>query len=84
VDGKSAVLIDLSTVGAQAVSSGALKPNQRVDVVFNDNIEKVKCVATVVWTSFEMAGAGGRYRAGLDFVDADGGPIGAYAQRHKA
>ena len=83
VDGKSAVLIDLSTVGAQAVSSGALKPNQRVDVVFNDNIEKVKCVATVVWTSFEMAGAGGRYRAGLDFVDADGGPIGAYAQRHK-
>jgi len=84
VDGKSAVLIDLSTVGAQAVSSGALKPNQRVDVVFNDNIEKVKCVATVVWTSFEMAGAGGRYRDGLDFVDADGGPIGAYAQRHKA
>jgi hypothetical protein len=43
----------------------------------------VTCVATVVWTSFEMAGAGGRYRAGLDFVDADGGPIGAYAQRHK-
>ena len=84
VDGKSAVLIDLSAVGAQAVSSGALKPNQRVDVVFKDNIEKVKCVATVVWTSFEMAGAGARYRAGLDFVDADGGPIGAYAQRNKA
>jgi hypothetical protein len=84
VDGKTAVLIDLSTVGAQAVSSGALKPDQRVDMVFKDNIEKVSCVATVIWTSFEMAASGPRYRAGLDFMDADTGPIGAYAQRHKA
>jgi hypothetical protein len=83
VDGKAAALIDLSTVGAQVVSSGALKPNQVVDVAFNDPVEKVKCSASVVWTSFEMADSGSRYRAGLDFVDADGGPIGAYAQRHK-
>jgi hypothetical protein len=84
VDGKPAVLIDLSTVGAQAISSGALKPDQRVDMVFKDNLEKVTCVATVIWTSFEMAAAGPRYRAGLDFMDVDAGPIGAYAQRHKA
>ncbi len=82
VDGKAALLIDLSTVGAQAFSSGALKPNQRVDMVFNDPADKVRCVATVVWTSFEIDGA--RFRAGFDFVDADAGPIGAYAQRHKA
>ena len=84
VDGKTAVLIDLSTVGAQAISSGALKPDQRVDMVFKDKIEKVTCVATVIWTSFEMAATGPRYRAGLDFMDVDAGPIGAYAQRHKA
>jgi hypothetical protein len=83
VDGKPAVLIDLSTVGAQVVSSSALKPNQVVDVALNDPIEKVKFSASVVWTSFEMADTGSRYRAGLDFVDADSGPIGAYAQRHK-
>jgi hypothetical protein len=83
VDGKTAVLIDLSAVGAQVVSSSALKPNQVVDVTLNDPVEKVKCSASVVWTSFEMADTGSRYRAGLDFVDADGGPIGAYAQRHK-
>ncbi len=84
VDGKTAVLIDLSTVGAQAISSGALKPDQRVDMVFKDKVGKVKCVATVIWTSFEMADTGPRYRAGLDFIDADAGPIDAYAQRHKA
>jgi hypothetical protein len=84
VDGKVAVLVDLSTVGAQVVSSGALKPDQRVDVALNDNIGRVACGASVVWTAFEIADAGPRYRAGIDFVDADAGPINAYAQRHKA
>jgi hypothetical protein len=83
VDGKVATLIDLSTVGAQVVSSGSLKPNQRVDVALADSVEKVKCVATVIWTAFEMSSAGARYRAGLDFVETAGGPIGAYAERHK-
>jgi hypothetical protein len=84
VDGKAAVLIDLSTVGAQAVASGALKPNQRVDVVLNDPVDRVTCTATVIWTSFEMANTGPRFRAGLDFVDADASSVGAYAQRQKA
>lgn len=84
VDGKMAMLVDLSTVGAQVVSPGALKPDQRVDVAFNDHVEKVHCGASVVWTTFQLADAGPRYRAGLDFLDADAGPIGAFAERHRA
>jgi hypothetical protein len=84
VDAKVATLIDLSTVGAQVVSSGGLKPNQRTEVAFNDGVTRVKCAATVVWTSFEMSDAGPRYRAGLDFVEPDTAALDAYAQRHKA
>jgi PilZ domain-containing protein len=84
VDGKIATLIDLSIVGAQVVSSGALKPSQVVDVAFGDHVEKVKCGASVVWTAFQMADSGPRYRAGLDFLDAESGPIDAFALRHKA
>jgi len=84
VDGKVATLVDLSTVGAQVVSPGALKPSQVVDIAFSDRIDKVRCGAAVVWTAFQMVDAAPRYRAGLDFVDADAGPIGAFAERHKA
>ncbi|HXI28422.1 MAG TPA: PilZ domain-containing protein [Vicinamibacterales bacterium] len=84
VDTKIATLIDLSTVGAQVVSSVGLKPNQLTEVAFNDGVGRVKCVATVVWTSFEMSDAGPRYRAGLDFSDPDQPALDAYAQRHKA
>jgi hypothetical protein len=84
VDGKAATLIDLSPVGAQVVSSGALKPSQIVDVAFGDAVEKVKVGASVVWTAFQMADNAPRYRAGLDFLAAEGAPIGAFAQRHKA
>lgn len=84
VDGKTATLVDLSTVGAQVVSPGALKPSQAVQVAFADGGDNVTCRASVVWTAFEMSGARPRYRAGLDFIDADSEPIGAYAARHKA
>jgi hypothetical protein len=86
VDGKAAMLIDLSTVGAQVVSPGALKPSQAVDVALSDAVENVRCRATVVWTAFEMKDTAARYRAGLDFIDveAEGTLIGAYAERNKA
>jgi len=84
VDGKTAALIDLSTVGAQLVSTGALKPSQSVEVTFADAVNTVTCRATVVWTAFESRDTGPRYRAGLDFIEPDAGLVGAYAERHKA
>ena len=84
VDAKIATLVDLSTVGAQVISSGGLKPNQRIEIAFNDGVAKVKCFATVVWTAFEMSDTGARYRAGLDFSEQDPTALDAFAQRHKA
>jgi PilZ domain len=84
VDANLATLVDLSTVGAQVIAPSGLKPNQRAAIAFNDAVARFKCEATVIWTSFDMAGAEPRFRMGLDFVDPDASAIGAYAQRHKA
>jgi hypothetical protein len=83
IGGKTATLIDLSIVGAQVVSPAALKPNQQVAVALHN--EAASFVASVVWTSFEIPpNSGPRYRAGLDFPDADTELVGSFCERHKA
>jgi PilZ domain len=85
VDGKAATLIDLSTVGAQLVSPAALKPSQMIAVVLPDDGAGIRFTASVVWTSFEIPpNSGPRYRAGLDFQDADADAVSAFCQRHRA
>ena len=83
VDGKNATVVDLSVVGAQVVSPAALKPNQQVSVALQTDADSF--TASVVWTSFEIPpGSGPRYRAGLDFPDADAELVGSFCERHKA
>jgi hypothetical protein len=85
VDGNAATLVDLSAVGAQVVSAGALKPNQRIRIGLNDDAGNLRFNAAVAWAKFEIPpGSGPRYRAGLDFVDPDHAAIDAYCARHKA
>ena len=85
LDGKSATVIDLSTVGAQIVSPAKLKPNQKIAVALPDEVTSIRFTASVVWTSFEIPpNSGPRYRAGLDFPDADARAVGAFCERHKA
>ena len=85
LDGKSGTLIDLSTVGAQAVSHGGLKPNQRVVMALIDETSRIKFNASVAWTHFEMSPSGApRYRAGINFEDADPAAVDAFCARHKA
>lgn len=85
VDGNTATLIDLSTIGAQVVSPAVLKPNQRVRLALNDEQGSLRFNASVAWASFEIpAKSGPRYRAGLEFVDADGMAVDAFCDRHKA
>ena len=84
IDGKSGAIIDLSTVGAQVVSPGGLKPNQRVALALADEAASARFSASVAWTSFEMSPSGApRYRAGLDFEDADPAAVDAFILRHK-
>jgi len=71
VDGNSATLIDLSTVGAQVISSSILKPNQRVRMSINDGKKPLRFSAGVAWAFFELVTTGPRYRAGIEFFDAE-------------
>jgi len=83
VAGKTAMIIDLSIVGAQVVSPAALKPNQQVEVALHHDADSF--TASVVWTSFEIPpNSGPRYRAGLDFPNADADLVGSFCERHKA
>jgi hypothetical protein len=70
VDGAVAALIDLNAMGAQVLSQGVLKPNQKVRMTFSDGQVPLRVLATVVWASFEIPpGIGPRYRAGIEFAD---------------
>jgi PilZ domain-containing protein len=85
VDGTQASLVDLSVIGAQVVSPIVLKPNQRVRMSLQDQAGAVRFNASVAWASFEIPpNSGPRYRAGLEFIDADAAAIDAYCSRHKA
>lgn len=75
VDGHPVELVDLSTMGAQVLSPGVLRPNQRVRVVLVDEETDtaVRASAGVAWSLFEKPP--GRpspyFRAGVEFSAAD-------------
>ncbi len=84
VDGNAALLVDLSTLGAQIVSPSVLKPNQRVRMTLPDDAGSVRINAQIAWASFEIPpNAGPRYRAGLEFLDADPAAVNAFRLRHQ-
>ena len=71
IDGNPATLLDLSLVGAQVVSPTVLKPNQRVRFSLSDGARPTRFSAAVAWASFEIPKGSPRYRAGIEFFDAD-------------
>ena len=85
VDGNTATLVDLSRLGAQVVTDNSLNPSQRVRMLLSDQVGVVRLNASVAWAHFEISpGKGPQYRAGLDFVDADGQAVDGFCGRHKA
>jgi hypothetical protein len=85
VDGNTATLVDLSTLGAQVVTNSSLNPNQRVRMLLSDQMGVIRFNASVAWAKFEISpGKGPQYRAGLDFVDADGQAVDGFCGRHRA
>jgi metal-sulfur cluster biosynthetic enzyme len=84
LDGKSGTIIDLSTMGAQVMTPDGLKPNQRVAMALADDTVRVDFTASVAWTAFEMTASGTpRFRAGLNFEDADRAAVEAFCARHQ-
>ena len=71
VDGKPAALINLSLVGAQVVSPTILKPNQRVRFTLADKPKAIRIGSVIAWAAFELPKVGPRYRAGVEFLEAD-------------
>ena len=70
IDGNPASVIDISMVGAQVVSATALRPNQRIRMSL-DTDPSVRFNANVAWATFELPSEGPRYRAGIQFHDAN-------------
>ena len=83
VDGNAATLIDLSLVGAQVVSVTILKPNQRVRISISDGKKPLRFSAGVAWASFELAKTGPRYRAGIEFFDAESEAVQKFCEAKK-
>jgi len=84
VDGTTAMLVDLSTVGAQVISPSVLKPNQRIRVTLGDSKSAVQCKASIAWASFEMPkGLPPRYRAGVDFITPDSEQVDNFTKKNK-
>jgi hypothetical protein len=82
VDGNTATLVDLSTIGAHVLSATILKPNQKVRMTVADDQITIRLNAVVAWAFFEMPPKiGPRYRAGIEFLDANAADVDAYRLR---
>ena len=81
VDGNPVALVDVSVIGAQVISPSILRPNQRIRVTLPDPGRPIRVSAGVAWASFEMPKAGPRYRAGIEFFDADATAVGNWVAK---
>ncbi len=84
IDGNPAMLIDLSVIGAQVVSAVLLKPNQRVRLSFAEGNKPIRFNAGVAWSAFELPKGEARYRAGIEFYDADADAVGRFCDTNKS
>jgi hypothetical protein len=73
VDGNPAAVVDLSVVGVQVLSSTVLRPNQKVRISIPNDEFVMRFRGAIAWAKFELPKAtdAPRYRAGVEFADAD-------------
>ena len=76
--------MDLSTVGAQVLSSTILRPNQKVRVSIPNDDFVMRFRGAVAWAKFELPKpTPPRYRAGVEFTDADAAAIDDFCTKVK-
>lgn len=85
LDGNPATVVDLSGLGAQVLSATILRPNQRVRISMPTEEFVMRFRGVIAWAQFELPVPTGppRYRAGVDFIDADAAAMQEYCERHK-
>lgn len=85
IDNTAAVLVDLSTLGAQVISTAVLRPNQRARLALSDGKSTVRATGTIAWARFEIPpGSGPRYRAGIEFVNPDMAALDGFCRMHRS
>jgi hypothetical protein len=85
LDGNPAQVVDLSQVGAQVLSGTILRPNQKVRVSVPNDDFVMRFRGSVAWAKFELPqpSAPPRYRAGVEFTDADAAALESFCTKHK-
>ena len=85
LDGNPANLVDLSVMGAQVISATILRPNQRVRISVPTDDFVMRFRGAVAWAKFELPKPTEppRYRAGVEFADADAAAMDDYCAKHK-
>ena len=86
LDGNPASVVDLSIVGAQVVSSTILRPNQKVRVSVPNDEFVMRFRGAIAWAKFELPKptAPPRYRAGVEFTDADAAALDDFCRKNRA
>lgn len=83
IDGNPAALVNLSLVGAQVVSPTILRPNQRVRVSLTESSRVMRFSAAIAWAALEIPKGTPRYRAGIEFFDADAAAVTRFIEANK-
>src|SRR5688572_24396130 len=85
LDGNPAQVVDLSQVGAQVLSQTILRPNQKVRVSVPNDDFVMRFKGAVAWAKFELPqpSAPPRYRAGVEFTDADASALESFCAKNK-
>jgi CheY-like chemotaxis protein len=73
IDGNQASVVDMSVVGVQVLSGTILRPNQKVRISIPNDEFVMRFRGAIAWAKFELPKPTEppRYRAGIEFSDAD-------------
>ncbi|MBI3490685.1 MAG: PilZ domain-containing protein [Acidobacteria bacterium] len=82
IDDGAAVLVDLSTCGAQVLSPRALKPNRVMRVQLGGGEHPIVCNGSVIWARLEPADGSLMYRAGMAFTTVNEAEVLAFLTKH--
>jgi len=80
-----ASVVDLSVVGVQVLSTTILRPNQKVRISIPNEEFVMRFRGAIAWAKFELPKPNDppRYRAGVDFADADAAALDEYCLKIK-
>jgi hypothetical protein len=86
LDGNSAIVVDLSVIGAQVISPSVLRPNQKVRISLPSDDFVMRFRGSIAWARFELPvppATAPQYRAGVEFSDSDAAALERFCQRNK-